>query len=206
VQEWGLPGLYVDRARLAGTLLVLKGFRPGLIRRLHDTDPRVRVVHNIRRPEAYLRSWYNRFALGRDPGAVLARQRGGLERLRPVFGIGPERLDPDPLTAMLEAQLWQWRYRNETLVAALGDSPRYTVSHYDRAEADPVGEARRLYAFAGLDWDAATAARVSAMRNTLFARPHRQSLDAARLARAVERALADSPLRAMLGADAGAAG
>lgn len=204
VQEWTLPRLYVDQARLAETLLVLKGFKPRLILRLHDTDPQVRVVHNIRRPDAYLQSWYNRFALKRDPGAVFARQRAGLERMRPSLGIGPEDLDPDPLTAMLEAQLLQWRYRNETLFAALRASPRYTVSHYDWAEADQVGEARRLYEFVGLDWEAGAAARVGRMQNTLFARPHREALDTAIIARAVDRALAGSCLHAILGADVGA--
>jgi hypothetical protein len=196
--EWTLPRLYRDDAALAATTLVMKGVRSGWIVRMHDEDPRMRVLHNLRHPRDYLDSWMNRFVrrAGADPRRAFehAVAQGEIARMLDHFGVPHDILGTYSEEHLIEQELWLWRFHNEVPYIRLGGSERYRVVTYAGYDADPVGTMREAYAFAGLDFADRHAERIGGMRNTLFARPHAHRLDDALCDRLIDRVLGDSPL------------
>lgn len=64
------------------------------------------------------------------------------------------------LSAMTEAEriAWRWVLLNEKALSDLEDVSNACVMTYENLAADPIGTARRLFAFAGLGWHAQTEA------------------------------------------------
>ena len=195
-RDWPVPGLVLRADAARSVLPVLKISRPPEpFLALHGADPGLILVHNLREPRGYLRSWYNRLVLRapEGPEGVYATLRA---RLAPrMAGLGrPPLPEAFSLRALLVAELWQWRLNNEPLAAGLAGAPRYLQVSYDRVSGAPVETARRLYAHAGLDFTAAHAARVEGLRNTLFPRPHRAALAPDLVEAALAEVLEDGPL------------
>ncbi len=62
----------------------------------------------------------------------------------------------------VEQLAWHWVVRNEMMLDDLTPLPNARVLRYDDLCADPAGEARALFAFAGLPWAPATEAFIAA--------------------------------------------
>lgn len=194
--EWLGHPLHLKSDVLAEALPVFKiVLNQGWMTATHSADDNQRVVHNIRRPKAFLRSWRSRYVAPTGPEKVYANNLATLDRILVHFGepAWDRRSFSEP--ALFETELWRWRYVNETLFAALSQSARFTISRYEDFDVDPLDEAKRLFAFAGLAFEPRHAERVSALRNTLFAEKKRAPMiDESAMAEIMHRVLGGSKM------------
>lgn len=192
--EWPMPGLRLEPAPLT----VLKCNQvPGWARYVLERDAGAgRVVHIVRHPGGFLRSWRARYVAERDANDVLRANR---ERLELVAKSDPAFADVmgDPASHDLNAsELWYWRYAIETIEAAGQTAPSsYRRIVFEELAAEPVSEARCLFEWLGLDWTPETereVARLSA-NSSGIAKRWTDEVDANERA-AIERVLAGSAL------------
>lgn len=195
-QEWQIPTVFADHAKLKKALLVLKlNGGPAWTTYLHDASPDAHIIHNIRDPRAYLNSWYNRFAKEMDR-THFQEHFPDLPKIFAYFGKeGAERLNDFSKESLMEIELWRWRYTNEMIHTELGGSDRAITVTYADVDADPGAAAEKIYAFAGLDFNDQVAELVQTMRNTLFAKKHSVKLENETIDRLVDKVLDGSPLR-----------
>ena len=117
--------------------------------------PEARVVNVVRHPAAFLHSHIGRWLAKADPEENARLNRA---RLHNIAGVDPHWSahfgEIDDMSAV-ESELWYWRYVYETIHAAGRDNPRYLLVRDEDIVADPLGTAKRLYQFTGLDWCAA---------------------------------------------------
>lgn len=155
--EWAIPTLLLRRSNLDQLLPVLKIVQApawGVFCLRHR--PSIQVVHIIRHPGGFLRSWRARYVAPRDPGLI---QRANIARLEAVCEESPawgERMGDPHAMSIDESELWYWRYASEAILDAGGDATRHHLVLYERLCEDPSGETARLYAACGLDCDEAT--------------------------------------------------
>lgn len=161
---------YANAAKLDGAYPVLKMLIcPGWILDVFDREPGMRVILNIRAPKPFLLSWRHRYVDLHTPAETVFRENMlGMEKILAHFRRADPSLEEYGEAALLRSELWRWRYIYESLYRAFAGYDRFTVSTYEGYDADPSGEARRLFAFAGLEMDAATESRIGALRNSLF--------------------------------------
>ena len=197
------PGMLYGGARLDGAVPVFKillsqGWLCGLLEARAD----FRVVHNIRDPHGFARSWWTRYLGPRDRARVFAECMVSVPRVLEELGGVPGDLSRPTDEALVEAEMWRWRYANEPLFVRYGDHPRYRHVLYAEASRDAGALARSLFAFAGLPYGAEERGRVLSMTNTMFAtRPDVAPLDDAVLERVVQRVMDGSPLNALFDVD-----
>ena len=198
-REWRSPALYTSRARQAEATLVVKlNACPAWTVALHNAQPELKVVHNLRKPLDYLNSWFNRHVARVEPGSF-ATTFADVPRILAAFGRDDAgRLADLGEESLIEIEMWRWRFVNETIQTALAGSPRLMTVTYDEIDRDTAAAAERLYAFAGLPLSNETRAAAAAMENKLFARKHTTRLDRERALRIIETVLGDSPLRAIV--------
>lgn len=206
--EWNRPGFTYDRTRAEAALLALKILSwPGYAVKMHDADPGMLVVHNIRHPSKYLDSWMNRFVERHHEAhhEVFEKQKAELGRQMAYFGRDAATLETFSEENFIEGELWRWRFINENLHDRLSGSDRYRVISYEAYEADPVGRMREMFAYAGLPFEDRHAEGLKGMSNKLFAAPHGTRLDPDLSARLIDKVLEGSPLLSLLPAPAGEA-
>jgi hypothetical protein len=199
-QEWPVPALYASRDRLARAVPVFKlTCVAAWIGNAIDAEPRMRIVHNIRNPKGFLASWYNRFALRAEggPEALLARNRQTLAPILAHYAADWPHGEAYAVPALLDSELWRWRFFNEAVLAFADRPAQYMTVFYDDVMDDRVAVASRVMAFCGLEPDAATRSRVAGLERTLFTAPHRESLDPGVLDAAVGRVLPGSAMAAL---------
>jgi hypothetical protein len=94
-----------------------------------------------------------------------------------------------------EGELWWWRYVNDTLFEAGQGCPAYHRTLYEDLARDPVAVTRGAYAFARIEWDADTEARVRSIASGAerIARAWKDELEPA-LVELVEKVLETSPM------------
>lgn len=201
--EWAIPGLWYRRDAETLVVPVVKiGGQPDWVLAAHAGDPGVRVLHNMRRPDRFLASWWNRYVRVDRAGDVEQVFRESMAHVPAVlehFGVDDHgRLASFSLPALVEAELWLWRYENEVPWRALSGQERYCLLWYEDISADPEACCREAFAAAGLEFTEVHAARVRAARNTLFTKRHDDALDAGLVRAAVEHVLGESPLWPMI--------
>jgi hypothetical protein len=150
-------------------LPILKVLRvPGWWMRSHDAHTGQKLIHAVRSPGAFLKSWLNRYLSTQEAETVFRASLPSARKIAAHFGV--ETLASDDMTEarLIESELWRWRYTNEAMYAALKGSERYTSVTYDAFSADPGAETRRLFAFAGLSADNRHEAAVASMENKMF--------------------------------------
>lgn len=168
-EEWRIPGPRLTRD---AEDVILPVFKPGIMTGWwilsHPVHPGQKLIHAVRRPEPFVKSWLRRYVGKRDAAAVFAASLPSARRIAAHYGT--EALQGDALTEarLIESELWRWRYINEAVYSALGHSDRYAASTYETFSADPEAEMRRLYAFAGLEMSQTHAAKIRGMENRLF--------------------------------------
>lgn len=195
--EWPVGRLHRPDAPVLPVLKIL--LQPHWIGRTHAADDGQRVIHVLRAPEGFIRSWRNRWVASAagGPEAVYA---ANLETLPGILeALGGRRLSHPAFSeaALIESELWRWRYMNEIPFAALHGTPRYRAILYDRLTDAPAETAGDLCAFLGLTLDEQGRARAAAQENRLFAAPHTASVDAGLVADLAAGVLDGSPLRAL---------
>jgi hypothetical protein len=116
--------------------------------------PEAPIVFLIRAPFGQVASMLQGTRLGKLDGVQAVQ---GLwdwpEAAR--YGLSKTVLTRLPLVEQLT---WHWVVLNEKAMADLADRPAVRVLAYRDLRADPERQARALFAFAGLDWSAQTAA------------------------------------------------
>lgn len=157
------------------------------------------IVHNMRSPQEYLNSWYNRFV--RKSGLtdeemynLVLESRSWMRR---QAGL-PEFSSPYSFRDLLAVELWGWRFMNETLYEALNGSPRYLPIRYHDVSKDKIAVARRIFDFVGLEFGSRERERIDKMQQTLFTNPHVEKLDQGLVNDVIDEILGDSSLRSFL--------
>ena len=197
--EWQADRFYasgaIDDALPVFKILLMQGWADALLR----AETGTLVVHNLRDPDDFLRSWWHRYVAEVGTETVYADSARTLDRVVAAFGGARLYSEEGSAEATMEAELWRWRYVNEPLYVRHRDHPRYALVTYAEASRDPLGVAERLYALAGLELDEGARQRIGGMTNALFA-PRRDALPVSDGALEAMKAhvLADSPLRAVL--------
>ncbi|MEM6388206.1 MAG: sulfotransferase [Pseudomonadota bacterium] len=198
--EWRIPRLMAAPDAIARAHLVLKfNSCPAWTEALALADKHCRVVHNIREPRGFLKSWYNRFILSGIGAASFEKHFDDVPRILAHFGRDDaERLRAASEENLVEVELWRWRYINERLMALEAHPGQYMRVTYDEIQADTVEVARKIFAFSELPFEQAEQDRAGALKNVLFQKPHTAQIDAALCDRLVDKVLEDSPLKAMI--------
>lgn len=196
--EWQVPSVYVSQRRLAQAIPVFKlNCAAGWIARVIDTEPGMKIVHNIREPRGFLQSWYNRYLVGRRTGNKEQVYRDNLRTLAPIldyYGAEWHHGQNFSEIALVESQLWRWRYFNEALMEFSDRPDRYIRVLYSEVTDDRVAVAERIFAFCGLDVDTATQGRIVKQQRRLFTEPHTTAADPAILDAALSRVLQNSEI------------
>jgi len=167
--EYHLPAALVRHEELAAALHVLKiNAAPSVaevfIEAAHGVDiPSARIVHIVRNPAGFLRSWRRRWLAEHDEERVLA---ANLERLEEVRRLDPEAgalidLIPDP--NVHEAELIFWRYCTQRIRAAGVGRDTYLEVSYDELARSPLSSLREVFTHLDLPWTDEISARVEEM-------------------------------------------
>jgi hypothetical protein len=128
-------------------------------------------------------------------------------RLTKIAGAEPawkERFKDIDKMNLVEAEVWFWRYVNESIHDVGSDHPAYLKVLYEELASDPVKNARDIYDFCGIPWN-----RNDGLETTLHAgqanRPTQKGISSSLKTgwrtslsiddiRTVERVLHDSPM------------
>ena len=169
-KELVFPSWMVDATRLERSLHVFKlNAAVGLGAWALAARPDARVLHIVRHPGGFAKSWLKRWVRGEggmDRGKGTADRLSDEDRLREAARRDPrwaQRFGDIDAMDRAEGELWWWRYANETLHEAGRTQARYTRVLYEDLAADPESVSRGVYAACGLAWDATIAGRVRAI-------------------------------------------
>jgi hypothetical protein len=161
----------------------------------------MRVIHNIRDPRGFVQSWFNRYVVGRRGGDSALVYERSLRTLGPIlshYGVEWPHRDTFSEAALVESELWRWRYFNEAMLDLAYRPGRTITVFYDEVIRDRVATAERIMAFCGLEVDDATRARIGAQQRRLFTEPHATAVDPAMLDTALARVIGGSRIEALL--------
>jgi hypothetical protein len=195
--EWPPPRWWVDRDELDRALPVFKlGPLACYVTWLLRMRPEAKIVSVIRHPAGFLNSYCKRFLPISNPRNV---HRDNLDRLEAIAGSNPEwreRFGAISDLTLEEAELWFWRYANETTLAAGREADAFISVEDTEMAFAPVATAKRVYDHCELPWEEATE-RYLASRAEHWAErtaPWRAIIPPEHV-RIVERVLDESPLR-----------
>lgn len=151
--EWPLPRWCASPQRLSEAMVVLKlGPVPAWACWVMREMPRIRVFHVIRHPAGFLQAYRHRWLSRCDLNLTTRLNR---ERLAKLRRLSPDWADviPNPQgMAADEAELWWWRYVNESMHDAGQTAPGYLRVLDEQLTADPLAMGKRMFAHAGLPW------------------------------------------------------
>lgn len=194
--ERRLPSLLYVPSEIAKCLPVFKILLwPGRIAATHAHLPGQRVIHVVRNPATFLKSWFTRYVheTAGDETRVFQDNLPSIRKILPIFGQDPDRISTFNDRNLLESELWRWRYMNETLYAALHQSERYMHVIYTDLVSEPEQHAERMMAFCGLQTDPALEARIGRTEN-IFRPSGAKQPDANLIADVVETVMSGSRL------------
>jgi len=115
--------------------------------------PEGKAIHIVRHPGGFTKSWLKRWVAKND---VAETERGAKSRLADLAAFDPEwrrRLGDIDAMDVVEAELWFWRYANETIHAAGSGKRSYKLVLYEDLTDAPAEVARSVSEFCGLEWD-----------------------------------------------------
>ncbi len=195
-RELRYPPWMAHRERLARSFHVFKlNAAVGLGSWALRQRPGTRVLHIVRHPGGFARSWLKRWAQG-EGGRERSPQSS--DRLRELGRRAPAWAvllgDVDALERA-EGELWWWRYVNETLHEAGRGQAGYRLVLYEELAARPLDVTRQVYGSCGLTWDDTIAARVGSIASgaDTIARAWKDELEPS-LVQLVERVLDGSSI------------
>ncbi len=203
-RELRFPPWMADPERLAQSFHVFKlnaavGVGAWALRR----RPQARVLHIVRHPGGFAKSWLARWVKGeggQERGAGTPDALRDEERLRAVLRREPHWArvmgDVDAMDRV-EGELWWWRYVNESLWREGRARASYRLTLYEDRVAQPLEATRAVFETCGLGWSEEIAGRVGRVARGAegIARAWRDELDRRTVA-LVERVLDGSPMAA----------
>ena len=192
--EWKLPQVAINDNPILP--IVKLNARPIWAEQVAKIEPGLRIVHNIRQPWKFLNSWYNRFILNQDTlAASFTEHFADVPLLLEYYGRNDSaRLREGNLENIVEVELWRWRYVNERLMKFDTENARYLRVTYEDIDANPVSAAHQVYEFLDLDLSPKVEEDIANLKNTLFAKPHKNKLDTILVSKLMTSVLAESPL------------
>jgi hypothetical protein len=122
-------------------------------RQLAQALPGTRIVFIVRDPYGQVASMLRGAALGKFERPVNLETMACTEQAR-RYGLTAARLET---MSAVERYSWHWAIYNEMTIDDIAGLENVRVVRYDALCDDPVAEARQLFAFAGLSWNAQTA-------------------------------------------------
>lgn len=197
--EWQTPSFYVDRRLAKQALPVFKIIlASGWLLRTHDADPGQRILHIIREPVDFLRSWANRYIKRHAEGGEQVYQTNceTMPRIFEHFGVHSSCLTKFSTEHLIETELWRWRYVNETLLQRLGQSDRYRIFRFEDVKARQRDSVSDIFGFCGLELDDRTWGRVALLSNRMFPKISERPFDDVDVEAIICKVLENSPLRA----------
>jgi hypothetical protein len=114
--------------------------------------PRARIIAIFRHPCGQIASTKRGIASGRMPDEFFGPRFLATPRARE---LALTREWYQGLT-LVERMVWGWTLLHAKLFDEIRDLPNVRLLRYEDLCRDPIGEARRLFAFAGLDWSPET--------------------------------------------------
>jgi len=188
--EWQAAGLSGDRVPVFKILL-----RPHWATETHAHDANQYVIHVVRDPVGFVLSWWNRYILHDAVGGPRDVYNDNLQSVSEILDCYKARLASGngySVEALIETELWRWRYMNEWPLKRLSGSDRYLIWRYSELKANAGQLALTAFDWVGVVPDAGTRQRISTMRNTLFSRSHSASLDRELIAKLARHVLTGS--------------
>jgi len=188
--EWPVPGLNGGRIPVFKILL-----RPHWTTETHAHDARQYVIHVVRDPVGFVLSWWNRYILHDAECAPEDVYNDNLESVREILAGYGARLASGSgysVEALIETELWRWRYMNEWPLKHLSGSDRYLIWNYSDLKANTSRLALAAFGWIGIEPDPGTRHRISMSRNTLFPASHRAVLDRELISRLARHVLVGS--------------
>jgi len=163
--------------------------------------PGTRVLHIVRHPGGFAKSWLKRWVRGEggmDRGQGTQAPLRDEERLREVAHRDPawaRRLGDIDGMSRAEGELWWWRYVNEALYEAGRSSPAYRRVLYEDLAHEPLRVTREVYEFCGLTWNEAIGAGVASIArgSERIASAWKDELEP-QMVQLVEKVLDDGPM------------
>ncbi len=192
-EEWDIPGFALAKDAKALPVFKVLGRHDSLVA-IHKHLPEQSILHVIRDPRAYLKSWWNRLVLQQD-GA-----EGIYPKVKEIISDTLREHDQPPmaddfdLAELLRGELWILRERHAYLNTAFRESNRYDIFPYEDTSANPVADGERAFALAGLTMTDTHRDRIAQQKNTLFAKAHSDTLDKDLVEKQVKAVLHDSPV------------
>jgi LPS sulfotransferase NodH len=153
--EWPLPWWVGNKDRLREAYAIFKiDVDRMMLEWLLERRSQVRTLHIVRHPCGRLNSWLNRFLISRDEAQILADRKARLSRIATAEPAWKARFGGIDDLNLVEAEVWFWRYVNESVYETGVGNPNYLRIVYEELAADPLPSARRVYEFCGLPWSA----------------------------------------------------
>lgn len=196
--EWPVPSFYMDHSMLSQVLPVFKILLiSGWIAQSHARHPGQKVLHILREPASFLRSWYNRYIQRHTSGVeqVYATNCETLPRILAHFDVVSECGAQFSMENLIETELWRWRYMNELPLQTIGDSERYKLVGFRDVSARGQDTIRDIYAFCGLDLEDATWERIEGLSNRMFPKTNTRPFEGLDVQSIIDRVLDGSLLR-----------
>lgn len=195
INEWRVDWAFArDPAHLPALPVFKILTQPHWILRTHARDPGQHVIHMVRDPAGFIASWLNRYVAPRGGEKVFADNLATLDLILDALGGDFASGRAFSEAALIESELWRWRYMNDTVFSTLSGSERYRLWPYDTVLAQPAAKGTEAMTWLGLDIDGGTRTRMSQMENTLFAKPHARKIDAAETRALAHHVLEGSPM------------
>lgn len=139
-----------------------------------DADPDLRVILIVRHPCGFLASQRRGREQGKLSGGAPPADTLSQTREAKKYGLTAEGLKALPIDAQM---IWYWVIVNERIMTDMADSERFFLMKYEDLCADPIGRAKDMFQFAGLDWSANTGEWLQSIMNIQSDESHYFSLD-----------------------------
>jgi hypothetical protein len=120
--------------------------------------PQIRIIYLIRDPFGHIASMRRGLELGKFEKRIPLEECLETEYAA-AYGLTRATFERLP---MIEQITWHWALLNKKMIADIDGHPRAMTVSYDALCADPAGQARSVFSFAGLTWHERTATFVIA--------------------------------------------
>jgi len=147
--EFPLPSALVRSEALADALHVFKinaaPFVAEAFLRDKTDDPNAKVIHIVRNPAGFLRSWRRRWLSERDEEDVLAANLARLDEVLQRDPLGGAFISEVASPDVHETELLFWRYCTERIRAAGTESAAYLEVSYDALAHAPLASLEPVF-------------------------------------------------------------
>ena len=202
VGEVRFPAWMTSDSRLERSFHVFKlNAAVGLATWMLAHRPKARGIHIVRHPGGFVKSWLARWVRGQthqERGAGdkdLLRDEERLRALARRDEAWGRRMGDIDAMERVEAELWWWRYVNESIWERGTGLAGYRRLLFEELAEDPLTTTEAVYELCDLPWTPAVATEVSriARGSRKIARAWKDELEAS-VVEVIERVLDDSPM------------